>query len=162
MNSQDREILRDLEDMQFGVMDSVNVIEEEEDVSPNMFIPETTQKIGEIEKKFDPVFEVQIMRNNGGDEPSSILSMSDLIVLSMEKEEKKVMDKNKQMKRKSYGNEAQILHEANEGKETVKRDVKELEKEWITAMENGPQTISKSQKQVSFAAKLIVNEDMLG
>lgn len=30
----------------------------------------------------------------------------------MEKEEEKVMEKNRAMKRKSYGNEANVLHEA--------------------------------------------------
>ncbi len=52
---------------------------------------------------------------NGKDEPSSILSkseISDFILMSMEKEEEKVMDRNRAMKRKSYGNEANILHEA--------------------------------------------------
>jgi len=38
--------------------------------------------------------------------------ISDLILVSMEKEEEKVMDKNREMKRKSYGNEANVLHEA--------------------------------------------------
>jgi len=38
--------------------------------------------------------------------------ISDLILMSMEKEEEKVMEKNWAMKRKSYGNEAIVLHEA--------------------------------------------------
>ena len=52
---------------------------------------------------------------NGKDEPSSIMNksdISDLILMSMEKEEEKVMEKNRAMKRKSYGNEANVLHEA--------------------------------------------------
>jgi len=137
MNSQDRDILKDLDEIQLGGMDSVDPIEEE-DNSPKIFISESTQKIDEIEKKFDPVFEVQIVRGNG-DEPSSILSLSDMIILSMEKEEEKVIDKNKQMKRKSYGNEAQILHDANKDSVPVEKvPIKELEKEWINAMENEP------------------------
>lgn len=83
---------------------------------------------------------------NGKDEPSSIMNkcdISDLILMSMEKEEEKVMEKNRAMKRKSYGNEANILHAAMKEKnpnlgEPVKPDTKVLTLKWIEAMEEEP------------------------
>ena len=83
---------------------------------------------------------------NGKDEPSSILSkseISDFILMSMEKEEEKVMDRNRAMKRKSYGNEANILHEAMKQndpnyKDTPKPDCKHLTEKWYHEMMSLP------------------------
>ena len=64
-----------------------------EDDSPQVFISEIQNDAQT--QDFNPVFEVKFL--NGKDEPSSIMNksdISDLILMSMEKEEEKVMEKN--------------------------------------------------------------------
>ena len=109
-----------------------------EDISPQVFISEINP---DESIDFNPIFEVKFM--NGREEPSSIMSkseISDFILQSMEKEEEKVMEKNRAMKWKSYGNEANILHEAMKQsdpnyKEIQKPDCPKLTENWFLAME---------------------------
>lgn len=67
------------------------------------------------------------------------------------------------MKRKSYGNEAQVLHDAQskDGEQKVKPDIKVLEAQWWEMMDKEPDHQSKTDKSVQFSAQLILNEDML-
>jgi len=63
--------------------------------------------------------------------------------MSMEKEEEKVMDRNRAMKRKSYGNEANILHEAMKlndpnYKDIPKPDCINLTEKWYHEMMSLP------------------------
>ena len=100
LDSQDKDLLQNLE---IPAIDQPR----EEDESPVIFISELAQNTGVLEEPsvnptghdFNPIFEVKFL--NGKDEPSSIINksdISDLILLSMEKEEEKIMDKNREMK----------------------------------------------------------------
>ena len=125
-------------------------------------------EIGQNISGINPVFEVWVVAKP--DESSSGLfnksDISDLILLSMEKEEEKVMEKNKAMKKISQKNEGNHLWESllksnPEMANKPKPDIKDLAQKWVQMMSEEPQHHASTDKSVQFAAKLIVNEEML-
>ena len=73
----------------------------------------TNKQQDSFQKTDHPKEDIFKLFTSAKDEPSIIQNKSDLsaiIFLSMEQDEENVLEKNRQMKKKSYGNEAKIFH----------------------------------------------------